>query len=117
MASNNRDPDAANMDMIVELLKRQESNMNRRLDMLENKLHSFKLEIKENIKGLEERVKVVEKSAEFIASQYESQKKIVDNLIQKQTSLSEENDQLKKEIKALRLDQEKQKYAANDLEQ
>ena len=78
MASNNRDPDAANMDMIVELLKRQESNMNRRLDMLENKLHSFKLEITENIKGLEERVKVVEKSAEFIASQYESQKKIVD---------------------------------------
>ena len=43
MASNSRDPDAANMDMIVELLKRQESNVNRRLDMLENKLDSFKL--------------------------------------------------------------------------
>jgi len=70
MASNSRDPDAANMDMIVELLKRQESNMNRRLDMVENKLDSFKLEITENIKGLEERVKVVEKTAEFIASHF-----------------------------------------------
>ena len=76
--------------------------------MLENKLDCFKLEVTESITGLEERVKVVEKSAEFIASQYESQKKIADNLIKKQTSLSEENDQLKKEIKALPLDQEKQ---------
>ena len=70
MASNSRDPDAANMDMIVELLKRQESNVNRRLDMLENKLDSFELEITENIKGLEERVIVVEKTAEFIASHF-----------------------------------------------
>ena len=52
MASNNRDPDPASMDMIVKLLQRQESNMNRRLDMLENKLDSVKLEIAENIKGI-----------------------------------------------------------------
>ena len=52
MASNNRDPEAASMDMIAELLQRQESNMNRRLDMLENKLDSVKLEIAENIKGI-----------------------------------------------------------------
>ena len=70
--------------------------MNRRLDMLENKLDSFKIEITENIKGLEERVKVIEKSAEFIASQYESQKKIADNVIKKQNSLSDENDKFEK---------------------
>ena len=33
----------ANMETILEMLKRQENNMNRRLDMLENKLDSFKL--------------------------------------------------------------------------
>ena len=120
MASKKKDSDVtsvANMKTIVEMLKRQENNMNRRLDMLENKLDSFKLEIGKSIKGLEERVKVVEKSAEFIANQYESQKKTANNLLKKQSSLSEENEQLKKEIKALRLDQEKQKYALNDLEQ
>ena len=120
MASKKGDSDVtsvANMEKVVEMLKRQENNMNKRLDMLENKLDSFKLEISKSIKGLEERVKVVEKLAEFIANQYESQKKTANNLLKKQSSLSEENEQLKKEIKALRLDQEKQKYALNDLEQ
>ena len=109
--------DVANMEMIIEMLKRQENNMNKRLDMLENKLDSFKLELTESFKGLEDRVKVVEKSADFIAKQYESQKKISDNLLKQHTSLSEENQELKMEIKALRIDQEKQKLAVNDLEQ
>ena len=78
MASRNTD--SADLQLIVEMLKTQENNMNRRLDLLENKLDSFKLEITENIKGLEERVKVVEKSAEFIAHEYESQKKTSSDL-------------------------------------
>ena len=45
--------------------------MNRRLGVLETKLGSFKLETARNMKGSEERVKVVEKSAEFIATEYE----------------------------------------------
>ena len=46
MASKKVDSDVtsvANMETIVEMLKRQENNMNRRLDMLENKLDSFEL--------------------------------------------------------------------------
>eukprot|EP00794_Sanderia_malayensis_P012574 gene12574-13863_t len=113
MASRNTKPadvaNTTNLEMIVEMLKSQENNMNRRLDLLENKLDNFKSEISENIKGLEERIKVVEKSAEFIASQYESQKIISNNLMKKQSSLSQENEDLRKEIKALHLDQEKQK--------
>ena len=45
MASKKGDSDVtsvANMETILEMLKRQENNMNRRLDMLENKLDSFK---------------------------------------------------------------------------
>ena len=50
MASRNTD--SADLQLIVEMLKKQENNMNRRLDLLENKLDSFKLEITENMKGL-----------------------------------------------------------------
>ncbi len=45
MASKKIITESANMEMIVEMLKRQENNMNKRLDMLENKLDSFKLEL------------------------------------------------------------------------
>ena len=85
MASKNTD--SADLQVIVEMLKKQENNMTRRLDLLENKLDSFKLEITENIQGLEERVKVVEKSAEFIANEYESQKKPSSDLLKRQFAL------------------------------
>ena len=117
LLAKNKKCNKTNLQMIVEMLKRQENNMNRRLDMLENKLDSFKIEINESIKGLEERVKAVEKLAGFIASEYESQKEMSGVLLKKQSSLSDENEELKKEIKALRLDKEKQKLALNDLEQ
>ena len=106
-----------NLQLIVEMLKRQENNMNRRLDMLENNLDSFNIEINENIKGLEERVNAIEKSAKFIASEYESQKEMSGALLKKQSSPLDENEELKREIKALWLDKEKQKLALNDLEQ
>ena len=106
-----------NLQLIMEMLKRQENNTNRRLDMLENNVNSCKFEINENIKGLEERVKAIEKSAEFIASEYESQKEMSGVLLKQRSSLSDENEELKKELKALRLDKEKQKLALNDLEE
>ena len=115
MASRNTD--SADLQLIVEMLKKQENNINRRIDLLENKLDSFKLEITENIKGLEERVKVVKKSAEFIANEYESQKKTSSNVLKRQSLLSTENEDMKKDITALRLDKEKLKLALNGFEQ
>ena len=42
---------------------------------------------------------------------------MANNLLNKQTSLSEEKEELKKDLKALRHDQERQKGILNDLEQ
>ena len=114
---SSRNTDSADLQLIVEMLKKQENNMNRRLDLLENKLDSFKLEITENIKGLEERGKVVKKSAEFIANEYESQKKTSSNVLKRQSLLSTENEDMKKESTALPLDKEKLKLALNGFEQ
>ncbi len=114
MASKETDSGGANMEIIVSMLKRQEENLNKRLDMLETKIDSFNLEIIEKIKVLDKRVEEVEKSAEFIGQQYESQKKTGDDLMK---FPSVENEELKKEIKALRIDQEGQKSALNELEQ
>ena len=110
----------ANMEKNVALLTKQDENLkviNKRLDKMEKKIDGVNVEILDQIKGLNKRVVEVEKSAEFFAKQYESKKKISENLLKSHTSLSDENKELKIEINHLRSEQERQKSTLNDLEQ
>ena len=91
--------------------------MNKRMDAFERKIDGIHQEVIQKFKELDKRVSDVEKSAEFLAGQYESQKTIAENLMKKHSSLSEENKALKKEINNLRIEQERQKGAVNDIEQ
>ena len=107
----------ANMEKNVALLTKQDENLkviNKRLDKMEKKIDGVNVEILDQIKGLNKRVVEVEKSAEFFAKQYESKKKISENLLKSHTSLSDENKELKIEMNHLRSEQERQKSALND---
>ncbi len=108
---------ASNLDTIVLMLEKQEKNMSKRLDMLENKIDNINREIIEKVKELDIRVSSVEKSADFIGQQFESQKKTTDFVLKSHTVLTKENEALKNEIKFLRSDQERQRNTLNDLEQ
>ena len=107
----------ANMVKILMLLTKHEENINSRLDLMERKIDGINMEILDKIKDLNKRVNDVEKAIDFYGKQYESQKKMSDNLLKSNTFLSEENKVLKTKINNLRADQEKQKCALNELQQ
>jgi len=85
--------------------------------LMERKIDGINMEILDKIKDLNKRVNDVEKAIDFYGKQYESQKKMSDNLLKSNTFLSEENKVLKTEINNLRADQEKQTCALNELQQ
>ena len=99
------------------MLTSQGEHLNKKLDLLETKIDTCNLKIIEKVRVLDQRVLEVEKSTDFIGQQYQAQKKTGESLSTVQQSLLQENEELKKEITALRLDQERQKSALNDVEQ
>eukprot|EP00794_Sanderia_malayensis_P008540 gene8540-biopygen6837 len=114
MASNTA---SSEDNTIINMLKKQEENWNKRIDSLENKMDKLNMDILYKLSDLDRRVKSVETSAEFISKQYDSQRKTTDYVLKSQANLEKENEDLKKQIKVLENNHEKQKMALNDLEQ
>ena len=102
---------------LLNLLKRQEYNFNKRMDELSVKIDKVNDVALGRLKILEDRCENFEQSLQFVNKQYEDQKKITENLIKKQTKLEDLNNQLSNTIGDLKKELAKQNKAVNDLEQ
>lgn len=102
---------------LASMLIKQEQNINKRLDEMTSKIDNINNHFSEKFTALESKLKGMEKSTAFISEQYESHRKMVDNMLKKQVALENENAEFKKEIK----DMERKLFVAsqemNDLQQ
>lgn len=109
--------DEMGMKDLVAMLKKQDLNLNKRLDELTSKIDNVNSVVLGKLKDLEERIDSHEKSAEFINNQYESQKQMTESVIKDQMKLEQVNADLTKEIIELKKDFKKQGSELNNLQQ
>ena len=73
------------------MLLKQEENINKRLDQMANKIDNINNNFSEKFSALENKLKDLEKSTNFVSGQYDSQKNMLNNMLKKQADLEKEN--------------------------
>ena len=102
---------------LASMLLKQEENINKRLDQMANKIDNINNNFSEKFSALENKLKDLEKSTNFVSGQYDSQKNMLNNMLKKQADLEKENSEFKKEIKSLERKIEVSYQELNDLQQ
>ena len=88
---NGDQKDNVGMKELIAMLKKQDFNLNKRLDELTGKIDNVNSVVLGKLKHVEDRMNSYEKSTDFINNQYENQKKTTENIIKHQTKLEESN--------------------------
>ena len=102
---------------LLSIILKQEENMNKRLESMSGKMDSINNRLIENLNAVEAKITTFDKSLEFLSIQYDSQRKMINNAINKQSHLETENAQLREEIQKLEKNIKVNQQSLNDIEQ
>lgn len=98
------------------LLARTEhiSSINKTVTNIETRLDNLENYLKSEIKRVDDRIDAIEKSQTFISKEHEKQTTVSNNIITKNSDLTKQNEELKKQLDSIVHDLEQEKAGRNE---